>query len=74
MDLRTYRTAHGLSLAALAERIGTTKSYLSQVELGQREVSMDMARRIAAATEGAVTPNDLANVVAAGLREAPDAA
>lgn len=39
--------------------IGTSKSTVSRLESGDREPSAEMVRRIVAATDGEVSPNDL---------------
>lgn len=44
---RDNRKIKGLTLEALAARIQVTKSYLSQVENGQRKLSEDQARKTA---------------------------
>jgi transcriptional regulator with XRE-family HTH domain len=46
--LREYRAAHGLTQAALADRLGFDQSYISKVESGDREIrDLDALRRIA---------------------------
>jgi transcriptional regulator with XRE-family HTH domain len=70
--LRTYRERHGISLAKLAEIVGTTRQSLFRIEGGTQRPALDMMARIAAATNGEVTANDL---VAAGQNSAsPEAA
>jgi transcriptional regulator with XRE-family HTH domain len=46
--VRELRQAAGLSLQALAERSGVTRSFLSSVELGRSHPSIPVLRRIAA--------------------------
>ena len=43
---RTYREANALSLAALASKVGTTRQYLSMIELGTATPSLDMVRKL----------------------------
>lgn len=45
--IREQREAAGLTLQALAERIGTTNQQLSHLELGKRELTVTRLRRIA---------------------------
>nr|WP_201749189.1 helix-turn-helix transcriptional regulator [Micromonospora acroterricola] len=44
--MRALREAHGLSLAALAERLPADKGHLSRLENGHRKPTDDLARRI----------------------------
>lgn len=57
--LRKYRRENDLSLEVLAERVGTTRATISRIETLVREPSAEMMRKISAATNGVVTPNDL---------------
>lgn len=56
--LREYRTKEGLTLAALAARVGVQVPALSKIENWKQLPSMGLAARIQEATGGAVTPND----------------
>lgn len=47
LHLRTIRESHGLTHHALAEKIGVTQSYISQIESGGRTPSLPMLARIA---------------------------
>ncbi len=47
--IRRLRMDQGLSLQALANKSGTTKSYLSQVERGRRKPSFEIMESIATA-------------------------
>ena len=47
--IRRLRMDQGLSLQALADKSGITKSYLSQVERGHRKPSFDIMEIIATA-------------------------
>jgi len=56
--IRVWREHRGLSAAALCEAVGIAKGYLSQIETGKREGSLDTLRKIAAAL--ALSLDDLA--------------
>ena len=45
--LHLWREYRGLTLQALADRVGISKSYLSQIESGNRNGSIDVMKRIA---------------------------
>ena len=47
--IRRLRMDQGMSLQALADKAGTTKSYLSQVERGRRKPSFEIMESIASA-------------------------
>jgi len=67
--LQAYRKAQGLTLAAAADRIGgVSVGSLSRIENGEQWPSADLARRIAAVTDGQVTPNDLLALTAGAER------
>lgn len=55
--LRVFRKANNLSLEALAQRAGTTKSWLSRIEAGEIP-STALIARLVSVSEGALTPND----------------
>lgn len=44
--LRELREARGLTLADLAERLGTTNQQISHLELGKRQLTVDWLRRL----------------------------
>jgi transcriptional regulator with XRE-family HTH domain len=44
-----YRNIRGLTITALAEKIGTTRSYISDIEHGKRTPSFEMTSKIAEA-------------------------
>ncbi len=56
--LRAWRRHRGLTLDALAARVGVSKGYLSQIENGRKSGTLDLVRRLAAALD--VTLDDLA--------------
>lgn len=47
LHLRSIRESHGLTHQALADKTGTTQSYISQIESGARTPSLPMLARIA---------------------------
>ena len=49
--LRVYREHRGLTLQALADRIGVGKSHLSQIETGKKNGSLKVRRDCAAALD-----------------------
>jgi len=55
--LRIWREYRGLTLQALADQAGISKSYLSQIELGNRSGSAEVLKRIAAVLK--VTLDDI---------------
>lgn len=59
--LTVYRRQQKLSLADLATRIGVTRGHIDHIERRRRNPSLDLARRIAKATNGQVRVEDLAN-------------
>lgn len=44
-----YRNMRGLTITALAEKIGTTRSYISDIERNKRKPSFEMTSKIAEA-------------------------
>ena len=52
--IRRLRTDQGISLQNLADKAGTTKSYLSQVERGHRKPSFEIVEQIATALGASV--------------------
>lgn len=67
MRLKDYTKAHGLK--QLADRIGTSAAYLSQIAHGHRACSEPVALAIERETGGAVTVADLRPQFAALLDE-----
>lgn len=43
--VKLVRQFHGLSLSDLADRLGVSKSYLSEVEHGHKKVTLDLLNR-----------------------------
>ena len=50
-NLRRLRLAGGLSQEALAERLGYSRGYVSDLELGKRNLSLQSFERLAADLE-----------------------
>lgn len=67
-NLRRVREAAGLSQEALADRAGLHRTYVSSVERGERNISIDNVHRLAAAL--GVTPQTL--LATPEAREATD--
>ena len=61
--LRLYLDKNGESLRGFAERADTTAATLSRIINGA-DCSLDLIRRITAATNGGVTANDFARFTA----------
>lgn len=51
VELRALRTAHRKTLKVLAEQTGLSISFLSEIEVGRSEPSLETLRKIAAAYE-----------------------
>ncbi|SDC10535.1 helix-turn-helix domain-containing protein [Shouchella lonarensis] len=45
--LRLLRLEHGMSLGEVAEKIGISAGYMSQIESGKRHMSAEVANQIA---------------------------
>lgn len=56
--IRVWREHRGLSVKTLAEKAGITPAYLSQVETGKRDGTVETLKKLAAALD--VTLDDLA--------------
>jgi transcriptional regulator with XRE-family HTH domain len=57
--LTRYRQRHGLTLAAFAKLVGTTKGTISRIETGTREPAVSLLRQIVAATRHEVSADDI---------------
>ncbi len=55
--LKRYRLRSGLTLDALAQRAGTTKSWLSRIESGADIPSASLIRRLIDSSGGALCAN-----------------
>ena len=44
--LRHYRLRKGITLEALAQRVGTTRSWLSRIEGGKEQPSMSLVAKL----------------------------
>lgn len=56
--LREWRTKHGLTQGALADRLDVEASHISMIEREIKRPSMTLAARIQEITGGEITPND----------------
>jgi transcriptional regulator with XRE-family HTH domain len=72
MDLRTYLAREGLGLDDFAKRIDRSLASVSRIARGLQRPDWDTMERICRATNGEVTPNDLAPPGV--LPESPEAA
>jgi len=52
--VRQRRNEMGITLQELADTIGGSRSYLNQVELGKKNVTLEMAHKIASALDTTV--------------------
>lgn len=52
--MRQRRNEIGITLQELADAIAGSRSYLNQVELGKKNVTLDMAHKIASALDTTV--------------------
>jgi transcriptional regulator with XRE-family HTH domain len=57
--LTKYRLKKGLSAEQLAKLAGTTRQTIHRIENGGQNLSLDLLRRVVAATGGKVTANDI---------------
>lgn len=58
MKLHAYIEANGLTPSKFAESIGVPPSTITRILAGDREPGLPLLRKIHAATDGAVAPND----------------
>lgn len=49
--LRRWRRSKGVTLGALAKRVGVTASHLSEVETGKNSVSLELAAKLSRETQ-----------------------
>jgi transcriptional regulator with XRE-family HTH domain len=49
--IRELRETRGLTLAELADRVGTTNQQISHLELGKRQLTVEWLRRLGVALE-----------------------
>lgn len=62
MKLSQYRKAKGLTLDAIAEKIGRSAATVSRIERGLNKPDWATMLAIEEATNGDVTPNDFRDV------------
>ncbi len=55
--IRVWRQYRGMVQLELAKKVGISRTYLTQIELGDRRLSVDLLQRIATGLD--VTPHDL---------------
>lgn len=58
MKLADYMASHGLTPEAMKDRLGCSEGAVRKWLYGERTPSPEWMRKIAAATDGAVQPND----------------
>jgi transcriptional regulator with XRE-family HTH domain len=63
--LRAYRQRIGESLAALAERVGTSKATLSRIETGKQNASLTLIAKLKAEAKGQLSADDFLHEEAA---------
>lgn len=56
--LRAFRLSRELTLAELSMQVGVGKSALSKIETGRSTPSVDLIKRLVAASEGQLRPQD----------------
>ncbi len=71
MDLRSYREKHGLTASEMGRRLGVAHTTIARMENRELIPTGALLIRIAEATEGEVTPND---VLLGAAPQAKDAA
>lgn len=55
MKLKEFRERAGLSQSELASRVGVTQGFISHIELGIREPTLKLIRKLAEAVEASVS-------------------
>ena len=63
--IRVWRQYRGMVQVELARKVGISRTYLTQIELGDRRLSVDLLQRIATGLD--VTPHDLVEPSIHGL-------
>jgi len=69
MQLKELRKRNSLTQQELADRLSISKSYVSQLERGERQMSLDMLKKYALAVS--VKPEDVMKALEVTRREAP---
>lgn len=62
MRLAEYLKSENLKPSHLALRLSVPASTITRLAKGERKPSLDLAKKIADATDGHVTPNDFAGI------------
>lgn len=70
MDLRSYREKHGLTASEMGRRLGVAHTTIARMESRELIPTGALLIRIAEATEGKVTPNDVLLGVAPQAKDA----
>lgn len=63
MDIKTFRTAHNLSVIKMAELIGITRQHIYEIENKKSYPSRRLAKIIQDRTNGEVTAHELLDIV-----------
>lgn len=58
-SLKTARKKNGLTQQQLAERVGVTRWWINRIELGERQASPQVAKRIQAILSNHLTLSDI---------------
>lgn len=58
MKLADYLDRNNVTVEALGDAVGVSHTYISKLARGLQKPSFEVASKIAAATNGAVMPND----------------
>lgn len=66
MSLEEWRTSQGLTVSKVADKLGLSISYTSEILVGRRVPSIDIQLRVEKATRGAVVMEKL-RVVRQGI-------
>jgi transcriptional regulator with XRE-family HTH domain len=58
-SLKTARKKNGLTQQQLADRVGVTRWWINRIEIGERQASPQVAKKIHAALSNHITLSDL---------------
>jgi transcriptional regulator with XRE-family HTH domain len=58
-SLKTARQKNGLTQQQLADRVGVTRWWINRIEIGERQASPQVAKKIQAALSRHITLSDL---------------
>lgn len=65
MDLDTYLASHDVTAAAFADKVGISAASITRIRQGKQNISLDLGKRIVAASGGVITLDALADRSAA---------